>query len=101
MALSFFKSLIEKFTGRPVDWDELEEALIRADLGVPMMSRITQACQARKEKLTAESVVSVAREEILKVLPRDHVILRPLPTKTKTLFRYSLATSKLKNFQNL
>ena len=85
MAFGFFKSLIEKFTGRPVDWDELEEALIRADLGVPMMSRITQACQARKEKLTAESVVSVAREEILKVLPRDHVILRPLPTKTKVI----------------
>ena len=28
-------ALIQKFTGKPVDWDELEESLIRADLGVP------------------------------------------------------------------
>lgn len=85
MAFGFFKSLIEKFTGRPVDWDELEEALIRADLGVPMMTRIMTACQARTEKLTAESVVAVAREEILKVLPRDNVVLRPLASKTKVI----------------
>ncbi|MCE9610111.1 MAG: signal recognition particle-docking protein FtsY [Chthoniobacter sp.] len=85
MAFGFFKSLIEKFTGRPVDWEELEEALIRADLGVPMMTRILSACQARTEKLTAESVVAVAREEILKVLPRDNVVLRPLASKTKVI----------------
>ena len=85
MAFGFFKSLLEKFTGRPVDWDELEEALIRADLGVPMMTRIMTACQARPEKLTAESVVAVAREEILKVLPRDNVVLRPLASKTKVI----------------
>ena len=85
MAFGFFKSLIEKFTGRPVDWDDLEEALIRADLGVPMMTRIMTACQARPEKLTAESVVAVAREEILKVLPRDNVVLRPLASKTKVI----------------
>jgi hypothetical protein len=29
MAMNFFKSLVQKFTGKPVDWDELEEALIR------------------------------------------------------------------------
>lgn len=85
MAFGFFKSLIEKFTGRPVDWDELEEALIRADLGVPMMTRIMTACQTRTEKLTAETVVAVAREEILKVLPRDNVVLRPLASKTKVI----------------
>jgi fused signal recognition particle receptor len=85
VAFGFFKSLIQKFTGRPVDWDELEEALIRADLGVPMMTRIMKALQARDEKMTAESVVAVAREEILKVLPRDNVVLRPLPSKTKVI----------------
>ena len=85
MAFGFFKSIIQKFTGRPVDWDELEEALIRADLGVPMMTRIMQACQAREEKMTAESIVAVAREEILKVLPRDNVVLRPLASKTKVI----------------
>ena len=85
MAFGFFKSIIQKFTGRPVDWEELEEALIRADLGVPMMTRIMKTLQAREEKMTAESVVEVAREEILKVLPRDNVVLRPLASKVKVV----------------
>jgi fused signal recognition particle receptor len=85
MAFGFFKSLIQKFTGRPVDWDELEEALIRADLGVPMMTRIIKELQPRAENLTAETVVAVAREEILKVLPRDTLTLRPLASKTKVI----------------
>src|SRR5580765_2135140 len=85
MAIGFFKSLIQKFTGRPVDWDELEEALIRSDLGVSMTMRILQILQARTDKLTAESIVAVAREEILKVLPRDTLMLRPLASKPKVV----------------
>ena len=85
MAFGFFKSLIQKFTGRPVDWDELEEALIRSDLGVSMTMRILKELQARTDKLTAESVVEVAREEILKVLPRDSLMLRPLASKPKVV----------------
>lgn len=85
MAFGFFKSLIQKFTGHPVDWDELEESLIRADLGVPMMTRIMKALQPQAENLTAETVVAVAREEILKVLPRDTLTLRPLASKTKVI----------------
>jgi fused signal recognition particle receptor len=87
MAFGFFKSLIEKFSGKPVDWDDLEESLIRADLGVPMTTRILTILQAREDaqKLTAETVVKIAREEILKVLPRDTVTLRPLASKTKVI----------------
>ncbi len=85
MAIGFFKSLIQKFTGRPVDWDELEEALIRSDLGVPMTQRILKELQAREEPMTAASVVKVAREEIVKVLPRDTLALRPLASKTKVI----------------
>lgn len=87
MAIGFFKSLIQKFTGRPVDWDELEEALIRADLGVSMTVRILTALKSREDvqRLTAETVVTVAREEILKVLPRDTLMLRPLPSKPKVV----------------
>jgi fused signal recognition particle receptor len=85
MPLGFFKSLIQKFTGKPVDWDELEEMLIRADLGVPMATRILAACREQQEKLTAESAVSIAKEEILKVLPRDNLQLRPFPSKPKVV----------------
>src|SRR6476620_1462937 len=85
MAFGFFKSLIQKFTGRPVDWEELEELLIRSDLGVPMTTRILAELQTQGDKLTAESVVQVAREEILKVLHRDNPVLRPLASKTKVI----------------
>ena len=33
MAFGFLKNIWQKITGKPVDWDELEELLIRADLG--------------------------------------------------------------------
>ena len=47
--MNFLKSLVQKFTGKPVDWDELEESLIRADLGVPMTMRIIEALQERAQ----------------------------------------------------
>ena len=40
MAFGFLKNLVDRFSGRPVDWDELEEALIRSDIGVPMTLKI-------------------------------------------------------------
>ncbi len=85
MAFGFLKSLVQRFTGRPVDWEELEEMLIRSDLGVPMSMRILKNLQALPEKMTAEKVVEVAREEILKVLPRDTHMVRPLPDRPKVI----------------
>jgi fused signal recognition particle receptor len=85
MAFGFLKSILQKFTGRPVDWEELEELLIRSDLGVPMSMRILKTLQAHPEKMTAEKVVEVAREEIVKILPRDQQMLRPLPDRPKVI----------------
>lgn len=85
MALGFLKNIWQKFTGKPVDWDELEESLIRADLGLPMTMRIIKTLQSSGEKLTAESVVKVAREEIIKILPSEQWTLRPFPSKPKVL----------------
>jgi len=84
MAFGFFKNIIQKFTGKPVDWDELEEMLIRADLGVPMTMKILKALQER-QNVTANDVVEVAREEIQKVLPLDNPPLRPFPAKPKVI----------------
>lgn len=85
MAFGFFKNLVDKFAGRPVDWDELEENLIRADLGVPMTLRILEALRARGGELTARTVVNVARAEILQVLPIGSPALRPLPNRPKAI----------------
>ena len=85
--MKFFKSLIQKFSGKPVDWDELEEMLIRSDLGVPMSLRIVARLQERAltRTITAQDVVEVAREEILRVLPIQPSPIRPLPAKPKAI----------------
>ena len=85
--MKFFKSLIQKFAGKPVDWDELEEMLIRSDLGVPMSLRIVEALQqrAQSQKITAQDVADVAKEEILRVLPIQPAPIRPLPAKPKAI----------------
>jgi fused signal recognition particle receptor len=84
MALGFFKSLVAKFAGKPVDWDDLEEALIRSDLGVPMTLKILASLKTR-ENITAADVVEVTRAEIARVLPLDNPTLRPLPAKPKAI----------------
>jgi fused signal recognition particle receptor len=85
MALGFLKSFVQKFTARPVDWDELEEALIRADLGVPMSLKILESLRGRGKSVTGETAAEVAREEILNVLPPTLPLLRPLPSKPKAI----------------
>jgi fused signal recognition particle receptor len=85
MAFGFLKSLVEKFSGKPVDWDELEETLIRADLGVPMTLRILEALRERGGELTASVVAEVARLEILDVLPPNPPPIQPLSGKPKAI----------------
>src|SRR5258708_110005 len=85
--MNFFQSLVQKFTGKPVDWDELEETLIRADLGVPMTMRILKALQERSAQstITADDIVEVTREEIARILPLNPPPIRPLPAKPKAI----------------
>src|ERR1700722_11937076 len=64
MALGFFKDLLDRFSGKSIDWDELEESLIRADIGVPMTLRIIEELQQRPVKITAKEVVEVTRRQI-------------------------------------
>jgi fused signal recognition particle receptor len=85
MAFEFFKSLINRFSDRPVDWDELEETLIRSDIGVPMTLRIVEDLQQRKTKITAKDVVDVTRSHIEQILPIGNPRLRPLPDKPKVI----------------
>jgi len=85
--MNFLKSLVQKFTGRPVDWDELEEMLIRADLGVPMTLRIIEALRGRAQHsaITANDISEVAREEIARILPMAPLAITPHPARPKVL----------------
>ena len=87
MPLNFFKSLVQKFAGKPVDWDELEEALIRADLGVPMSLRIVASLQerAKTSTITSNDIAEVARAEIARVLPIAPEPIKPFAAKPKVI----------------
>jgi len=76
--MKFLESLVQQFAAKPIDWDELEEALIRADLGVPMTTRIIKALQEREawSLLGIGHVIKAVREEIARILPRDLTPIR-------------------------
>ena len=85
--MNFLQSLVEKFAGKPVDWDELEETLIRADLGVPLTMRIIKRLQELEAwSMTGlKEIEKVVRDEVARVLPIDPVPIRPLPAKPKVI----------------
>ena len=85
--MSLLKSLARQFSLKPIDWDELEESLIRADLGVPMTLRIVTALRDRAAwtTITAAEIVQVAREEILRILPSAPALIQPIPGKPKVI----------------
>ncbi len=82
----FFKNFLSRFAGgAPVDWDELEETLIRADIGVSMTQKILESLRARGGEVRAETVLETTRGEILKILPPPEPPLFPLPSKPKVV----------------
>ncbi|HKM57781.1 MAG TPA: signal recognition particle-docking protein FtsY [Chthoniobacterales bacterium] len=85
MAFGFFKDLLSRFSGKAVDWDELEESLIRADIGVPMTLRIIEELRQRPDKITADDIVEVTRRQIEQILPIANPKLRPLPNRPKVI----------------
>ena len=85
--MNFLQSLAQHFAGKPIDWDELEESLIRADLGVPMTMRIIKTLQDREawSVMGINDVVKVVREEIARILPADRAPIQPLPGQPKVI----------------
>jgi fused signal recognition particle receptor len=85
--MNFLKSLAQTFANKPIDWDELEESLIRADLGVPMTTRIIKALQEREawSIIGINDVVKVARAEIGRILPSNLMPIRPQTAKPKVI----------------
>ena len=76
--MNFLESLAKQFAGKPINGDELEETLIRADLGVPMTMRIIKTLQEREAwaLLGIGDVIKAVREEIARILPRDPAPIR-------------------------
>jgi fused signal recognition particle receptor len=85
--MNFLQSLAQHFAGKPIDWDELEESLIRADLGVPMTMRIIKTLQDREawSVMGINDVVKVVRQEIARILLANLPPIQPLPAKPKVI----------------
>ncbi len=81
--MKFLEALAEQFAAKPIDWDELEHALIRADLGVPLTTRVLKTLQEREawSVLGIRDVIKVARDEIAKILTTETQTIERLPTK--------------------
>ena len=81
--MKFLEALAQQFAGKPIDWDELEHALIRADLGVALATRIISKLQEREawSLLGIQDVIKVAREEITKILTNETKLIQPLSGK--------------------
>ena len=77
----FFKKLLQRFTRRKVDLDELEESLITGDVGVKMSMQILDRLRAMGRSLEAEEVVDVCREEMGKILPAEPIPLPEFPDR--------------------
>jgi fused signal recognition particle receptor len=76
--MNFLETLAQHFAGKPIDWDALEESLIRADLGVPMTMRVMKTLQDREAwaLLGIGDVIKAVRTEIARILPSDPVSIR-------------------------
>ena len=81
--MKIFEALAQQFAGKPIDWDELEHALIRADLGVSLTTRILKKLQEREawSLLGISDVIKVAREEIARIFPGEAKPIQPLSGK--------------------
>jgi fused signal recognition particle receptor len=85
--MKFLQSLAQHFAGKPIDWDELEESLIRADLGVAMTTRIIKTLQEREawSLMGINDVVKVVREEVARILPAKQAAIQPLTGKPNVI----------------
>jgi fused signal recognition particle receptor len=105
--MNFLESLAKQFSGKPIDWDELEETLIRADLGVPMTTRIIKTLQEREAwaLLGIGDVIKAVREEIARILPREPAPIRRAKGKPAVILIVGVngtgkttSTAKLANY---
>ena len=81
--MKFLEALAQQFAGKPIDWDQLEHALVRADLGVALATRIIKKLQEREawSLLGISDVIKVARDEISEILPQETEPIQPVSGK--------------------
>src|ERR1043166_684634 len=81
--MKFLEALANQSADKPIDGEDLEHVLIRADLGVPLTTRVLKTLQEREawSVLGIRDVIKVARDEIAKILTTETQTIERLPTK--------------------
>ena len=69
--MGLFQSIINKFKGESIDWDELEETLIAGDLGIRLAMELTDKLKSRRPRIKADELAAACREEIVAILGND------------------------------
>lgn len=85
MAFGFLKSFVARFNGRPADPEELEETLIRADLGVPLSLKILEKIRAADGLSNLDTAERLIKESLLELFPVSTPPMRPLPARPKVI----------------
>ncbi len=81
----FFKNLLAQFQSAEPDLDTLEEALIRADFGLPATTAVLRALAKQNALKTPEATLAAARQEILRHLPGVKADLTPRPNSPRVI----------------
>ena len=69
--MGLFDAILKRFSNRDIDWDDLEELLIGADLGVPLSMEILKHLRDLGRTLKTEDVLTECRKRVLTVLPEN------------------------------
>lgn len=83
--MGLFDKILKRFSNKSIDWDDLEELLVTADLGAPLAMEILDDLQELGRTLKTEDVLKVCREHIARILPETTPKLEPLDGKPRVV----------------
>jgi len=66
--MGLWSSIITRFKGADIDWEELEETLVTGDLGIRLTTELVDKLRVRKGITDATSLVAACREELTSLL---------------------------------
>jgi fused signal recognition particle receptor len=77
--MGLFQAILRRFANRDIDWDDLEELMIGADLGVALTGQIISELRGLGRTLATDEVLAACKRRIVALLPEPAPVLEPLP----------------------
>lgn len=83
--MGLFNAILKRFKNKKIDWDDLEEMLVTADLGAPLAMEILDDLQDLGRTLKTDDVLEVCREHICRILPEKTPRLEPISGRPRVV----------------